>query len=895
VAGAQVVPLRQRVVEVEAVFRTGPGKPYRYGSGFRVHKRLVLTAAHVVTGDAAEITVRGPDKVSHSARVLEIAGDADLALLELCDQVPELPAPPVAVVDRDAPVPSPVKDCWAVGYPQFQEVVSASGTTMRETAYVLGEIWPAENLAGGLLSLHVTDIPRKLPPRQVTLGESQWSGMSGAAVLAGDRLIGVISELAPRRGESSITVTPLAALQRLPAADAARWWTHLAVTDPEHLVTLPAVRPVEDRQVRVGVVPQAADRFQEREEAAVLREAAERDGTVVLTQVLEGMGGVGKTQLAAAHARWAWDEGAKLVMWVSVLSRAEVVRAYHDAAQALALPGFNRDNPERSAQEFLKWTETVTNCWWLVVLDDVRLPEHLNGLWPHADRSAGGGQVVVTTRLREAALTGEGRQAVRVDPFTSEVARSYLLAQLGDRASEEDADKLAEALGRLPLALAQAAAFIRNEDMTVGEYLSLLATQGLREAVPERGFLPDSHPEIVTATWEISIKSANDRRPPGLARLLLQLASVLDSAGIPQQVLASPPAVAYLASARGAGPLDEKAVDSALRVLHRYSLITHDRESPCREIQVHQLVQRAARENLTADASPMAPDPFAALASAAAAALTAVWPDLERDDLGQVLRANAKALDQALDQAVGPVMWNPEQDAYLVLYRAASSLGEIGQFAAARDDCATLYQTALHRLGAEHPGTLRAARSLAHWQGEAGDEASAVAALENLVADHERLLGPDHRDTLQTRFFLAHLRGNGGDEAGAAAESEELVPDYVRTLGRDDPDTLRARNNLGRWQGETGRISDAITTFEELVPDCVKVLGAGDPETLRARHNLAHWKGQAGNPAGAVADFEKIVADCKRLLGPDHHQTLTARRFLAYWRKQADQDDGSPD
>jgi hypothetical protein len=47
-----------------------------------------------------------------------------------------------------------------------------------------------------------------LPPRQEALGESQWSGMSGAAVLAGERLIGVVSEHSPRRGESTITVTP---------------------------------------------------------------------------------------------------------------------------------------------------------------------------------------------------------------------------------------------------------------------------------------------------------------------------------------------------------------------------------------------------------------------------------------------------------------------------------------------------------------------------------------------------------------------------------------------------------------------------------------------------------------------------------------------------------------
>jgi WD40 repeat protein len=240
-----VVPLRERVVEIEAALGTGLAERYRYGSGFRLGGRLVLTAAHVVAGAAAAgIVVRGPDKVPHPARVVDVlAGDpdaVDLALLELCDQTAELPAPPVAVVDRDVPVPAPVEGCWAVGYPLFQEVRSAAGV-VRETAQVWGMILPAENLVGELLSLHVTSAPRELPPQQEAWGESPWSGMSGAAVLAGERLIGVVSEHAPRRGKSTITVTPLASLNRLPAAAAGQWWAHLAA-DPDQLVMLPARR-----------------------------------------------------------------------------------------------------------------------------------------------------------------------------------------------------------------------------------------------------------------------------------------------------------------------------------------------------------------------------------------------------------------------------------------------------------------------------------------------------------------------------------------------------------------------------------------------------------------------------------------------------------------------------
>ena len=66
-------------------------------------------------------------------------------------------------------------------------------------------------------------------------------------------------------------------------------------------------------------------------------------------------------------------------------------------------------------------------------------------------------------------------------------------------------------------------------------------------------------------------------------------------------MLSSPPALTYLGSAFIADPAietDEAMVDEALRVLHRYSLLDHDRHSCYREVRVHQLVQRATRENL---------------------------------------------------------------------------------------------------------------------------------------------------------------------------------------------------------------------------------------------------------------------------------------------------------
>lgn len=242
------VSMRQRVVEVKAYMGEGVTPRLRYGSGLLSGDRTVLTAAHVVRG-AAKVTVRRSDKQTLLPAILDAVligdpGRLDLALLEVPGLAKPLPHIPVAVVDRDITTGEFIEDCWAVGYPAFQEIKrEGRSRSTRVSAQVHGQIPPLSGMGDeyGLLSLQVTTTPRELP-EQGTLGQSEWSGMSGAAVFAGDMLVGVIAEHAPRRGASDITVTPLDRLND-PATtppNAAQWWERLGVNDPATLPRLPA-------------------------------------------------------------------------------------------------------------------------------------------------------------------------------------------------------------------------------------------------------------------------------------------------------------------------------------------------------------------------------------------------------------------------------------------------------------------------------------------------------------------------------------------------------------------------------------------------------------------------------------------------------------------------------
>ncbi|MGW0764782.1 tetratricopeptide repeat protein, partial [Streptomyces sp. NPDC002676] len=659
-----------------------------------------------------------------------------------------------------------------------------------------------------------------------------------------------------------------------------------------------ARRPMAEWPHQVGVIPPRAGCFQTRAEVGRLREALTGGQAAVLVgqdtvhgQVLAGMGGVGKTQLAADYARTALQAGElDVLVWITASNATAAASGYAQAA--VEILGADPADRETAARAFLAWLEPKANaapCRWLVVLDDVTDPADLNGLWPPAGPQ---GRTLVTTRRQDAALVG---RLIKVGLFTEAESLAYLTAALGARERhepEEQLTALAQDLDHLPLAISQAAAYLIDAGISAAAYRGLLADRSasLTDAAPE--VLPDGQTQTAAAAWSLSVDRADTLRPVGLARPMLQLAGFLSPNGIPETVLTSAPALAHLtrhraedgspATPQGApwpeeqdrtpvSVTEDEAV-GALRALARLSLIDHTPATPHQAIRVHQLIQRATRDTLT-------PDQHDQLARTTADALTTAWPAIERDtELAQALRANATTLTRTAENA----LYQPT--AHTVLYRAGRSLGEAGQVAAARAHFHRLTETTSRRLGSDHPDTLTARHNLARWRGEAGDAAGAAAAFEQVLADRLRVQGEDHPHTLTARSNLALWRGMAGDAAGAAAAFEQLLADRLRVLGEDHPHTLTTRSHLAYWRGMAGDAAGAAAAYEQLLTDRVRVQGEDHPDTLGTRHNLALWRGEAGDAAGAAAAFEQLLADRLRVQGEDHPHTLTARSNLALWR-----------
>ncbi|MFD5815882.1 FxSxx-COOH system tetratricopeptide repeat protein [Streptomyces sp. NPDC127038] len=922
-----------RLTLVKVSRRTGY---VRYGSGWLLGPCLVLTARHVVTDSDGtplpEIQVQvgdprtgapSPPPVRRKARVCwsrpgPVPGDApDVALLLLDEPVPTETAPPVRWGRIKGITTLPYQ---GFGFPRFADPRDLTGRSpvKNPVEHLRGKLSPVATDGLDALVLDTsTWPPESAAPKQ------QWSGASGTAVFCYGRLVGVVNEAYGGRRQYAYPVRFLLADDGFLGLVTKHGGGEPFLEDVSDRHRDP-LAPEASWPVVLGRAPALVTAFQPR---AILQkqinEARSRTRTVVLTQVLSGGGGVGKSQLAASYATHAIKEGTDLVMWVDATGLQQVVTQYAQAAKRLKLPGAQGEDPEHNARVFLEWL-AATSSRWLLVLDDITDPDALRPWWPVS--LTGAGWVLATTRRRDAEVNENGRTVVSVDVYEPDESAAYLDARLAaaDRAYFLDgrAPALAEALGHLPLALSHATAYMIHEELGCTAYLEVLAARQalLDQVLPPA---PDDEGNLrrITATLLLSLDAVQALDP--LATPVLRLTALLDPAGHPRSLWDTAPIADGLVDRRRwvfrrrpPAPTPAQA-NSALNLLHRYALITRDGRDEARAVRIHALTARAVRESTP-------PADLPRLATAAADALTDVWPDADQPhpELADALRTNT----DTLARHVGNHLWTPLP--HPVLQRAGNSLLDNGlarlaipYWQALAEDCARrigpghrrtltariniatahqragfLYESiALHQhavtdcernLRPGDPFTLTAYANLATTLYEAGRTDEAIAIEEQVLAHFEQTKGPGHPDTVKARSQLAASYAQAGRTAEAAALNRRTVPDLERINGTDHPDTLNALGNAASDLWRKGETEKALELHQKVMLKSEQILGRDHPDTLRHRENVATCYWQLGRAAEVIPLQEKILSDSERILGPTHQATNTTRTNLALFYHQ---------
>jgi hypothetical protein len=629
---------------------------------------------------------------------------------------------------------------------------------------------------------------------------------------------------------------------------------------------------------------------------------ADGDGWEPRLVALHGMAGAGKTSLALAYAH-THLAGAGITWQFAAEDAAVLAAGFAELAVALGAQQAGVD-PVVAVHGVL----ATSRAGWLLIFDNAPSPQAVEALLPPAGR----GRVLITSRD----ALWPGVQAVEVPALGLDAAAGFLVARTGD-ADRQAATGLAQAVGGLPLALEQAAAYIQASDESLASYLALFRQR--RPQLLARG-QPTGYDSTVAATWSLAFTQLEHSSTAAVK--LLWLLSCYAPDAIPFRLLLQPPAwlprLVRWEVALALRPLLDNplAVNDAVAVLRRYSLVTPAGDGL---VSVHRLVQAVTLDQLSARVR-------AALRATAATLIEAAIPtDTDKPETWPVVALLLPHVQVAL------------ADDHAALWRLASYLGERGSYlaalelerryvegleqsrgaehpdtltargnlahwtgmtgdaAGARDQYAALLPVRERVLGPEHPDTLAAHENLAAWTGHAGDMAGARDQYAELLPVVERVLGPEHPLALRTRANLADFTGTAGDAAGARDQTAALLPTYERVLGPEHPDTLSARANLAAFTGEAGDAASARDQLAELLPIEERVVGPESPATLAHRATLARFTGEAGNAASALDQLAELLPIQERVVGPEHPHTLTTRGYLARFTGEAGDAAGARD
>jgi tetratricopeptide (TPR) repeat protein len=567
----------------------------------------------------------------------------------------------------------------------------------------------------------------------------------------------------------------------------------------------------------------------------------------VVVQAVHGLGGIGKSTLAA---HWAVARAAShtLAWWITADSSASIDDGLARLAGALQ-PALASVLPAEALRDrAVQWLAAHTG--WLVVLDNVTAPADIAPLLAQAAT----GRFLITSRrttgwhnLADPVRLGVLAPAEALDMLTQIMAG----AGLGDLGG---AAEVCAELGFLPLAIEQAGAYLAQAGINARDYLDLLEAYpaDMYQATAEGG----DAARTIARIWHVTLNRLADEPLTGQ---ILRILAWYAPDDIPRALLD--------------GVSDPSALTSAIGRLAAYSMIT----ATPKAIAVHRLVQAVTRTPGSRDNPHRDPQAIDTACDQATAQLCAALPD---DDPAQwpawrTLLPHIKSL---------ATHTRPERDDQTI----ASLLGSAGSFLAGqgRVALATQYfQRALadlqHLMGPDHPDTLIAITHLARAYRAAGDLNQAISLFEQNRADTTRVLGPDNPQTLTTIDDLARAYRDAGDLNRAISLREQNLADYQRVMGPDNPHTLTAIANLASVYLDAGDLNRATPLLEQNLADSTRILGPDHPNTLIAIDELARAYRNAGDLNRAIPLFEQRLADATRVMGPDNPHTLSAMANLA--------------
>lgn len=623
-------------------------------------------------------------------------------------------------------------------------------------------------------------------------------------------------------------------------------------------------------------------------------------------QVISGIGGVGKTEIATEFIHRHRDR-YEVIWWIRAEHHDRVREALVKLGQRLdlrqAATGGDRN---RTIAAALAALESGHMSSWLLVYDNAAQPLDLQRYLPACLPR---GHVIITSRLQDWPGFIDV-DSIQVAPFTRAEAISFLRRRVPHLASADGpggedtlAGRLADALGHLPIAIEHAAAYLAETGRTVDDYLRRFEENP--HSVPSDQL--SAFPAQVTATWLMSagLLTADAERlfnlcaffspEPIAAELFLQNAHAVSGPAGLREFLSS--SSRFRAAASQLDRLSLAKVDGARDQIQMHRVVQavargqlqHNRADLFR-------AYRAAVETLLAESNPGNPD--RGINDAAydlslqhlesdRSFLSTADPALRRLIIDQVRRLHLRGGHVEAVQFGQDVLqvWRdrlgPDDLQVLTLaVEVAIALRLDGHAADARQLTVETLAILRQRYGDQHEVALLCANDYGAYLRARGQFGEALELDKDLLPKFQLVFGSDHARTLNVQNNLAEDYRRLGRFQEALDIDRRTFEGRLRILGRNDLRTLFSHDAVARDLRGLGRYRESLDIARTVVGAFAAAGGRENWDRLYAWKGFAAALRKAGHYWEALRESEDVVQRYRDYLGPDHIETLRAAANL---------------
>jgi tetratricopeptide (TPR) repeat protein len=476
---------------------------------------------------------------------------------------------------------------------------------------------------------------------------------------------------------------------------------------------------------------------------------------------------------------------------------------------------------------------------------------------------------------------------IEVKVWPKEVGADYLIARTGRTLERRAAEALSEALGGLPLAHEQAAAYCEQLDVSLAEYNRRFDSAPAK-FLDDTRHAPDDYYDgrTVAKTFSLAIEEADKLHPA--AEPLIKYAALLAPEPIPLFVFSE-----GRESLDGifTPALDREGIDEAVAALRAFALVDRltivDERDPTiatDAISLHRLIRQVAISRLDGAARKAA---LRGLLELVARVYPTdvfnnpkTWPRARRLDGIVVSLVEDGNIDVAEEAQALRANLMDELGGY-----KASALGD---YLSAKELRARALSIREHLFGADHALTTSSLNNLALVVQAQGDLGGARQLFERALIAREGNLGPKHRDVAVILNNLGRVLHDMGQLELARPLLERGLEIREKECGPEDRLTAVSLNNLayllhdqGLLGHDQGLLTEARQLFERALAVRKQVLGFADPRTATSCNNLANLLRDQGMLVEARTLLHCALAIDKRAVGLNHPNTATDLSNLA--------------